>query len=147
MLLVMIAIYLGIRHGLSSLLAKFTVHRGMYHSLPAMLIAGLAIYLAYGSPDRTLRGLLAVGVMLGFLSHLVLDELYSVDFNGLRVQLKSSAGSAVKLFSTSFAATMFCYVILGLLASLAYLDWTRGGEEAWRNYWARVDWKQTWVKR
>lgn len=147
MLLVMIGIYLGIRHGLAAVLAKFTVHRGMYHSLPAMLIAGLAVYLAYGSPDRTLRGLLAGGVMLGFLSHLVLDEIYSVDFNGLRVHLKSSAGSAVKLFSPSFASTMFCYVILGVLASLAYLDWTRGGEEVWKNYWARVDWKQTWVKR
>ena len=39
--------------------------------------------------------------MVGFLSHLVLDEIYSVDFRGARIKLKSSAGSAVKFMSSS----------------------------------------------
>ena len=72
----------------------------MYHSIPAMLIAGLVVYLAYHSPDRDLRFLMAGGVMIGFASHLILDEIYSVDFRGAKIVLKSSAGSAVK-FSSS----------------------------------------------
>ena len=129
-LLVLLGLYFFIRYGVSRMLARITVHRGMFHSVPAMLIAGLVVYIAYGSPDRTLRGLLAGGVMLGFLSHLVLDEIYSVDFNGLRVKLKSSAGSAVKFFSPSVWGTIACYAILGILLSAAWLDWKQGGEEA-----------------
>lgn len=139
--------YFFIRFGLAFFLKRLSEHRGMFHSIPAMFIAGLFVYLAYCSPDRTVRGLLAVGMMLGFLSHLVLDEIYSVDFNGLAVKLKSSSGSALKLFSPGVGATTVCYCILGMLLSLAYLDWKQGGEDVWKNYWAKVDWKQTRVKR
>jgi glucan phosphoethanolaminetransferase (alkaline phosphatase superfamily) len=115
--------YVFIRYGLSTLFKHITVHRGMYHSIPAMLIAGLIVYLGYHSPDRRLRLLLGCGVMLGFLSHLVLDEIYSVGFNGVKIRLKASAGSAVKFMSPSLFATTVCYAILGGLLYLAYLDW------------------------
>lgn len=115
--------YMIIRYGGSWFLKQFTVHRGMFHSIPAMLIAGLIVYMEYGSPNRAIRVLLAGGVMLGFLSHLVLDEVYSVDLNGVRPKLKSSAGSALKFFSPSFTATMFCYALLGALLVVAYVDY------------------------
>ena len=118
--------YIIIRYGFVNLFKQFNVHRGMYHSLPAMLIAGLGIYLAYHSPNRDMRIMLAGGVMLGFLSHLVLDEIYSVDFRGVRIKLKSSAGSAVKFMSPSVIATATCYAILGGLGYLAYQDYMRG---------------------
>src|SRR3954447_5905622 len=41
------ALYLFIRYGLSKVFKHWTVHRGMFHSVPAMLIAGLAVYLIY----------------------------------------------------------------------------------------------------
>ena len=53
--------------------------------------------------------------MIGFLSHLVLDELYSVDFTGARLKLNKFAGSAVKFWSPSWPATLVCYAILGAL--------------------------------
>ncbi len=145
MLIVLISLYLLIRHGASAVLAKLTIHRGMFHSIPAMLIAGLVVYLEYCCSDRTVRGLLAGGVMLGFLSHLVLDEIYSVDFNGLRVRLKSSTGSAVKLFSPSVLGTTVCYAILGILASGAWLDWKQGGNEVWQTYWTQFADKNKWI--
>ena len=115
--------YVFIRYVVANVFRRLTVHRGMYHSLPAMLIAGLIVYLGYHSPDRNIRLLLAGGVMLGFLSHLVLDEIYSVDIRGLKIKLKSSAGSAVKFFSPSLFATATCYAILGGLLYLAYQDY------------------------
>ncbi|MCI0702064.1 MAG: metal-dependent hydrolase [Planctomycetia bacterium] len=121
--------YLIIRYGVANLFKLLSVHRGMYHSVPAMLIAGLCVYLAYHSPDRTLRFLLAGGVMLGFLSHLILDEVYSVDWRGLKPKLKSSAGSAFKFGSSSVFATATCYLILGGLLYLAYLDYKKAGGE------------------
>ncbi len=117
--------YVIIRYGVANVFRRLSVHRGMYHSLPAMLIAGLCVYLAYHSPDRSIRLMLAGGVMLGFLSHLVLDEIYSVDWRGVRPKLKSSAGSAVKFMSSSAIATATCYAVLGGLGYLAYQDYLR----------------------
>ena len=65
-----------------------------------------------------LRAYLAVGVMLGFLSHLVLDELCAVDFRGLAPKLNQFAGSAVKMKSESWLANFVCY---GLLFGLGYI--------------------------
>jgi membrane-bound metal-dependent hydrolase YbcI (DUF457 family) len=121
--------YLFVRYVAIDVFKRFTVHRGMYHSIPAMLIAGLCVYLAYHSDDRSIRLLLAGGVMLGFLSHLVLDEIYSVGWDGLKPKLKSSAGSAIKFLSSSIPATATCYVLLGGLLYLAYLDYKKAGGE------------------
>jgi membrane-bound metal-dependent hydrolase YbcI (DUF457 family) len=118
--------YVGIRYLGTRIFKHFTVHRGMFHSIPAMLIAGLVVYLGYHSADRRLRLLLGGGIMIGFLSHLVLDELYSIDLRGMRVKLNQFAGTAVKFVSPSVAATATCYAILGGLLYLAYLDYRQG---------------------
>jgi hypothetical protein len=111
--------YVLIRYVLSAVFKRLTVHRGMFHSIPALLISGLAVYLLEGSPDQQLRLYLAGAVMLGFLSHLVLDELYSVDLMGMRVRLNKYAGSALKLASRSWPATLTTYAILAGLGFLA----------------------------
>jgi membrane-bound metal-dependent hydrolase YbcI (DUF457 family) len=118
----LVLLYLLIRYGLGFVLRRVSVHRGMFHSIPAMLIFGLLVYLEYHGEMRT-RLLLAGGVMLGFLSHLVLDELYAVDFNGVRLRLNQFAGSALKFASPSWVATCVCYGLLAGLGFLAYLDY------------------------
>ena len=115
--------YLLVRYGLAWLLGVFSVHRGMFHSIPAMLISGLIVYLGYHTENYRLRLELAGGVMLGFLSHLILDEIYSVDFNGVRIVVKKSSGTALKMFSESVPATTVCYTLLGALLYLSYFDW------------------------
>ncbi len=124
MLVVLAVVYLGVRFGLASLFRQITVHRGMFHSVPAMLIAGLAVFLLYHNPNVYVRAYLAGGTMLGFLSHLVLDELFAVDFMGLRPKLNQFAGSALKLWSKSLVATTLTYVILVLLAGPAWVVWS-----------------------
>jgi hypothetical protein len=116
------AVYLIIRYVLADVFKRATVHRGMFHSIPAVLIAGLLVYLSYHPGERQLRLYLAGGVMLGFLSHLALDELYSVDFMGVAVRLKSSAGSALKLYSPSWPATASTYIFLMGLAFAAWVE-------------------------
>jgi hypothetical protein len=64
-----------------------------------------------------MRLLLALGVGLGFASHLILDEVYSVEWTGIRVKLKSSAGSAVKFIGKDWGANILAY---GLLFTLSY---------------------------
>ncbi len=113
---VLAATYLFVRYVLAYLFKTFTVHRGMFHSIPALLIAGLATYLIYPSGDVRRRVFLSGAVMIGFLSHLILDEIYSVDFMGARLRLNKYAGSALKLVSKSWPATVTTYLLLGLLA-------------------------------
>jgi hypothetical protein len=114
--------YLFIRYGVASVFKSLTVHRGMFHSIPAMLITGLLVFQAYHHDTFVVRLYVSGAVMLGFLSHLVLDELYSVDFMGVRVRLNKYAGSALKLWSKSRFATVMTYLLLGALTWLAWLD-------------------------
>jgi membrane-bound metal-dependent hydrolase YbcI (DUF457 family) len=116
------AVYLLIRYGASALFKRFTAHRGMFHSIPGMLITGLVVYLLYQGPQQGVRVYLAVGTALGFLSHLVLDELFDVDFLGRKPHVGRLAGSPLKLASRSWSATASTYLILAALAFLAALD-------------------------
>jgi membrane-bound metal-dependent hydrolase YbcI (DUF457 family) len=121
-LLFLLGVYAVIRYGCSQLFKRITVHRGMFHSIPALFVAGICTFLAFGGEPMRERVLLACGVMIGFLSHLVLDEMCSVDFQGLTVKLKGSAGSAIKFWSKSAVATAVCYLILAGLIYLALRD-------------------------
>lgn len=117
-LLAAILLYVVVRFGVQWLFAQLSVHRGMFHSLPAAAIAAEAAYLAHESTDPQVRLIMAAAVLLGFLSHLILDEIYSVDMSGLKVRLKSSAGSALKLFSSSATATVATWLAVGILTYL-----------------------------
>lgn len=136
-LVILIGLYLVVRYGLSRLFNKFTVHRGIYHSIPAMLIAGLTVFLLYHSKDLNLRLYLAAGTMIGFLSHLVLDELCSVDFSGLTISLNQFAGSALKFFSASWPVNLATYALLGGLIWLALPD-LKASKESFRGLQERV---------
>jgi hypothetical protein len=118
-------IYLTIRFVLPRIFKHLAVHRGMFHSIPGMLIAGLIVYLSYHHPLVRTRLFLAIGVMIGFLSHLILDEIWSVDFQGVTVRLSKSAGSALKFVSPSLRATMTAYLILLALLYLGIEDYEK----------------------
>ncbi len=95
-------IYLVIRFVIGGFLRKYTVHRGMFHSLPAAIIAGEFAFLVASGECVRIRAYKAGGVLLGYLSHLLLDELYSIEWHRGRLRLKQSFGSAVKLFGTKW---------------------------------------------
>ncbi len=80
--------YLFIRFGVAKILTRFTVHRGMFHSLPACLIAGELAFLISGHENVWQRYFNGGAVMLGFMSHLVLDEIWALDFRGGRHSLQ-----------------------------------------------------------
>jgi len=121
-LLLAITLYAAIRHGGALVLGKLSVHRGMFHSIPALLIAAELVFLAYKSDQLTVKLLMAAGVGLGFLSHLLLDEFYSVEWTGIRIRLKKSAGSAFKLIGKNPFANLFTYSLLVALTYFALLS-------------------------
>ena len=88
----------GVRYGLHALFHRISVHRGIWHSILALVFVSLLTALAFkyilGEADGV--AWLGAGFMgIGFLTHLVLDELYSVDVMDTR--LKASFGTALKL--------------------------------------------------
>jgi hypothetical protein len=72
------------------------------------------------------RLFLAGGVTIGFLSHLILDEIWAVDFMGFKVKFNKYAGSALKFWSSSVTATVATYALLAVLGILAWLDYASG---------------------
>jgi hypothetical protein len=115
-------IYLVIRFGLGKVLKKYTVHRGMFHSIPAAAIAGEVAFLVCASGDIYLRAYKACAVVAGFMSHLILDEIWSVRVKGGRIGLKSSSGTAMKLWGESGWANLSCYGKLILLGVVVLND-------------------------
>jgi membrane-bound metal-dependent hydrolase YbcI (DUF457 family) len=120
MVFVSVLLYLGVRFGVGSLFRRFTKHRGMRHSIPAAIIAGMLTYLLALSPEFEIRAFKAWAVVLGFLSHLFLDEVYSIDLYGRR--LKSSSGTAMKFFGSEAGPNFLSYAALIGLSYLVLVD-------------------------
>jgi membrane-bound metal-dependent hydrolase YbcI (DUF457 family) len=111
-------IYVAIRFGVAEIFKRYTVHRGMWHSLPAAASAGMLAYLLCSCADTQLRLYKTGAVVLGFMSHLILDELWSVEVRRGRMRLKKSAGTALKLWSKNGWANFSTYAKLALLTAL-----------------------------
>jgi membrane-bound metal-dependent hydrolase YbcI (DUF457 family) len=114
------AVYLLIRFGASALLKRFTVHRGMFHSLPAAAIFGEIAFLLASGDDWRLRAYKAGAVVLGYLSHLVLDEIYSIEWT--RGRIKHSFGTALKLFGHGWWPNVSTYAKLALLTAVILFE-------------------------
>ncbi|MCC7083922.1 MAG: metal-dependent hydrolase [Pirellulales bacterium] len=118
--------YLAIRFGLAALLRRYTVHRGMFHSIPAALIAGEVTFLAFGCERLDLRFFVAGAVVVGFMSHLILDEIWSIEWHRGRMRFKSSFGTAIKFWGDSVWANISTYLKVVVLTFLVVNDqeWT-----------------------
>jgi hypothetical protein len=116
------ALYLAVRFGAAELLKRYTVHRGMFHSIPAGMIFAELVFWISGADELARSYYKAGAVLLGFLSHLVLDELYSMYWHRGRLRLKKSFGTALKFWSESLWANFSTYAKLILLTGLILND-------------------------
>ena len=88
---------LFVRYGLHTMFHRLATHRGVWHSWIAGIACAFAtvliFYYVFDRPDGV--AWLAGGFLLvGFLTHLILDEMYSVDVIGNHI--KKSFGTAFK---------------------------------------------------
>lgn len=116
------SIYILVRFGVGAVLKRYTVHRGMWHSIPAAAIAGLVAFLICSCPEFEIRMFKVGAVVLGYLIHLLLDELYSIDFRRGRIRFKKSSGTALKFWGGSLWGNVSTYGKLVLLVALAVGD-------------------------
>jgi membrane-bound metal-dependent hydrolase YbcI (DUF457 family) len=116
------AVYVAIRFGAAAIFKRYTVHRGMWHSIPAAMIAGLLAFMACSCEDMVMRGFKTGAVVSGFLSHLLLDEIWSVQFRRGRLRFKKSFGTALKFWGTRGWANVSVYAKLIVLSLIAVGD-------------------------
>jgi hypothetical protein len=121
-ILLIICMYVLIKYGGAMLIGRLSVHRGMFHSIPALLIAAETVYLGYPNPRTEVRLLMAGGVAAGFLSHLLLDELYSIHMKDMQIRLKKSSGTAVKMVGDRFLPNVFTYTLAATLTCAVLQD-------------------------
>lgn len=110
------SIYLFVRFGVAAMLKRYTVHRGMFHSIPAAILFTELAFLMCGSHNLELRYLKAGGVFLGVMSHLMLDEIYSIEWH--RFRLKKSFGTAIKFWGDSLWGNLSVYVKLVIVTAM-----------------------------
>jgi len=113
-------LYVLIRFVGGELFKRFTVHRGMWHSIPAAVLAGMVTYLVCLSPENEIRLMKAWAAVLGFMLHLILDEIYSVDLVGRRI--KKSSGTAMKFLGKKSGPNVLVYANIIILAGFIASD-------------------------
>ncbi len=120
---VMVGIALGVQI-LIPLFKRITVHRGMLHSVPFTLLFAEIVFWFVQPFSMEVRLLLAGTAWTGALSHLLLDEIYSVDFDGKQlVRLKRSFGTAFKFWDSRYPVTSaFLYILVFVVGGMSGLS-------------------------
>jgi len=99
--IVWLGAYFITRFGVYKAFEKRTRHRGIFHSILAgaffMILTADIFDRVLGQPSAQ-AWLTGLFVFIGFIIHLALDEIYSVDVEGRTI--KKSFGTALKLFDT-----------------------------------------------
>lgn len=103
-----------------ALFTRLTTHRGIMHSVPFVCLWALLSMQAVRGFGHALSLAAGATALAAGLSHLLLDELWSVEFKGVLPRLKPTFGTAFKFWSASPLATAVCYVCLGFLLWLSF---------------------------
>ncbi len=136
LLLMAAGTYLFIRFIVFALFNRLTVHRGVFHSLLAAVFFALLMtcisyhFLHWNVLHAWLNGLF---IGLGYIVHLLLDELFSVDLSNAR--MKSSFGTALKLFSHG---SLTASALMTLLTVMLY--WIAPSPAPLVNVWKVAQW-------
>jgi len=97
---------------------RFTQHRGMAHSIPAAVLAGLIVFSLgrAGHFEEQSSFIVGIAFSAGYILHLILDEMCSaVNFHGTLFVPNKALGSALKLWSQRPLTTVAVYVVVGIL--------------------------------
>jgi membrane-bound metal-dependent hydrolase YbcI (DUF457 family) len=114
--------YFLINYVFCEIIKKFTIHRGIMHSIPFAIQCGMLGYLLFVSSGKQLAIIAGCAILIGCLVHLILDELNSFTFKfGFIPWLKRSSGTALKLKTDSLLTNIFIYSLVIMTFSIILL--------------------------
>lgn len=133
--------YFTVTLALKPLFAELTIHRATLHSLLACLLFAFIGFYAAQFAHLSFATCLLIGlfIILGSVTHLILDELYSVDLDN--AELKASFGSALKPFDWHYPLLSLLQLCLIVVAAY-FVDWRQAqslGLE-WLSLLSRLTW-------
>jgi len=143
MLIMSAIVFSTIRFGVIDIFRKISKHRGMFHSIPVALIWGLITTIlmhSFFGLNSLLSWVYGIMMSFGYIVHLVLDEIYSVDLGNKR--MKKSSGTAFKFYklknATDKIQNVLIYMLLIFLFSIApdtsLVKEVLFSQEAWINF-------------
>lgn len=158
MLILWMGTLLAVRYIGKEIFFRFSYHRGIWHSLLATAFVAFltaAIYSRLLGRDEGVSWLAGAFMAVGYLTHLILDEIYSVDVMDTRI--KASFGTALKLIDGKHpgqTATMAVAMVLAFLVTPPTGRFTERitSRALWselhhkllpQDHWFGVDWKST----
>jgi membrane-bound metal-dependent hydrolase YbcI (DUF457 family) len=103
--------YVIVRYIIFQMFAMLTIHRGVFHSiLAAVFFCFLTTDIAYRlfSFNPLNAWVCGLFVFVGYMIHLILDEMYSVNIVGTKI--KKSFGTALKIISMNMKATSLLFL-------------------------------------
>lgn len=102
--------HLVVKYSSLFLLNWLTSHRGIFHSVPAVVLCGQIAFLVFPHLPIGRRSVVAAIAMLGYFVHLLADEIYGVDWD--RMEAKKSLGSALDFGRLDSFSTWIAYLMI-----------------------------------
>ncbi|MEQ1711595.1 MAG: metal-dependent hydrolase [Hyphomicrobium sp.] len=121
MMILWLGTLVAVRYGLHAIFHRLAVHRGIWHSLLAGAFSAAATAVVFYHVLGRHEGVAWLGagfMFIGFVTHLLLDEIYSVDV--MDVRMKSSFGTAMKVFDSRYpqaSVAMAAALVLAVVAT------------------------------
>ena len=100
-------------------------NKGAYRLFVTDVPAGQVTFLAFAAEEPLRRYFVSSAVVLGFLTHLVLDEIWSVQLGMFGPKFKKSFGTALKFHGPTMWPNVLTYVLTAILGALV------AGDAAW----------------
>jgi len=82
-------LFILLRYGVIEIFRRVSIHRGMFHSIPAGIIWGISTVILVKHLfyiDNFIAWIYGIMVTFGYIIHLTLDEIYSVDLKNRRIK-------------------------------------------------------------
>ena len=115
---------LFLKFALFDTFTALTVHRGIFHTIPMAILFALIsniISLEMFALSDVFSLIIGFFIFWGFIVHLILDEIYSIDVAGLK--MKKSFGTALKIFDLkNKIGSLILYILIGGLLYLYPLN-------------------------
>jgi len=114
--------FIALQIVLEQVVKPITVHRGMWHSVPAGIGGAALLVNCANVYDVPFTACLVLGgnFLLGYLTHLVADERYSINLDNRKI--KKSLGTAVKFWYNK-APVASAGVWIFMVANLILIPW------------------------
>ncbi|HJZ43103.1 MAG TPA: metal-dependent hydrolase [Hyphomicrobiaceae bacterium] len=158
MMLLWLGTLVAVKYVAQAFFHRLSYHRGIWHSVLAALFCACFTAVVYsrllGRPEGV-AWLAALFMFVGYMTHLILDEVYSVDVMDTRI--KASFGTALKLFDGNHpghSSAMAVATVLVFLLSPPIKTFLNGitSPALWsglqhrllpHDKWFGVDWRST----